>query len=628
LESFLSTPRRIALAATVVLALIVFAAGGGLIWALHANLAPLATRFASEKLHRPVSIGELRVGWNGAVTLLLRDLRVDNSEGGSDPVMVALHSLDAVLDTRSILFGPLLVRSASADGVTLLLEHVSGAGANWKFGPQSAKPATPHPSDLAALPTVLDASVHNFAFTFRTSSGAKLEAKADAATLHAEAKDQPISMVADGSYNGAPMHVEGIFQSFDRLRLVPQPFGAEVHAKSGDAVAEFKGTMTDPLNFDGVAGPVYLNVPQLSDLQDAIGFSIDANLPISLAGTLTKKGNNWDLPDGNGLIDVDPFTLAGHMKEGGRAEPDDVSMSAAFERIDLNLLTDTGAKRDKGTKASRNNRSLSVPLHVDEKPGTLVDATVAVKQAVYGRFGASDISLHLKVVPGKISVDDLSLMYAGARAKASGAMEQKGPVAQVDLAGDISSTDLRTLLRGLGVGPVPLGGRFEAQAVSTMAGDNLVGAIRRSRTTALVTMTSGSLETNIVEMISLNARRLFRKPAGSSAIGCLLGVVDMNGLAGHIRPLRIRTSDGTLAGVGSFDLQKQWMDLTVGSLSSTTDFFALDIPIHVTGSFGNPHVSPAGKSSGRDRLFSGDELAGLPVVQQTAARANRCLAGR
>jgi len=115
---------------------------------------------------------------------------------------------------------------------------------------------------------------------------------------------------------------------------------------------------------------------------------------------------------------------------------------------------------------------------------------------------------------------------------------------------------------------------------------------------------------------------------GSSAIECLLGVVDMNGLAGHIRPLRIRTSDGTLAGVGSFDMQKQWMDLTVGSLSSTTDFFALDIPIHVTGSFANPHVTPAGKSSGRDRLFSGDELSGLPLVQQTAARGNSCLARR
>ena len=624
----MSTPRSIALAAAVLLALIVVAAGGGLIWATHANLAPLAARLASGRLHRPVAIGELRVGWNGALTVLLRDLRVDNIQGGSDPVMVALHQAQAVVDTQSILSGPLLVRSASVDGLALLLEHVAGGPANWKFGTQTAKPATPPPPDLSVLPTVLDATVHDFALTFRTSSGAKLEAKADSATLNTKARDQPISMVADGSYNGTPLHVEGTFQSFDRLRLVPQPFGAEVHASSGDAVTEFKGTMTDPLNFDGVAGPVYLNVPQLSDLQDAIGFSIDANLPISLAGTLTKTGDDWDLPDGNGLIDVDAFTLTGHMKEGGRGQPDDITMSAAFDRLDLNLLTDTATRREKGSKAPRTTKSLSIPLYVDEKPGTLVDATIAVKQAVYGRFDASDISLRAKVVPGKVSVDNLSLLYAGARTTASGAMEQKGPVAQLDLSANVSSSDLRTLLRGVGVGPVPLGGRFEAQAVSTMTGDNLLAAIKRSRTTALVTMTSGSLATNVVEMISLNARRLFRKPMGSSAIECLLGVVDMNGLAGHIRPLRIRTSDGTLAGVGSFDMQKQWMDLTVGSLSSTTDFFALDIPIHVTGSFANPHVTPAGKSSGRDRLFSGDELSGLPVVQQTAARGNSCLARR
>ena len=424
------------------------------------------------------------------------------------------------------------------------------------------------------------------------------------------------------------MHLEGTLQSFDRLRLVPQPFGASVQIKSGDAVAEFKGSMTDPLNFDGVTGPIYLNVPFLSDLQDALGFSIEANLPVALAGTLTKKGDDWDLPDGNGLIDEDAFTLSGHLKEGGRGVPDDVKVSAVFDRLDLNLLTDAGAKRPKGTRAPRTMRSASIPLYVDEKPGTLVDAAVDVKQLIYYRFSASDVALHVKVVPKKVSVEYLSLLYAGTRAVVSGAAEQKGPVAQVELTANLSDGDLRTVLRSLGVSPVPIGGGFSAQAASTMTGDDLVRAMRGARTTALVTMTSGSLDTNIVEMISLNARRLFRKPTGAAGISCMLGVVDMNGLAGRLRPLRIRTSDGTLAGVGSFDLQKNWVDLTVGSLSSTTDFFALDIPIHVSGPLDNPSVSAAGKSAARDHLFGGDELGGLPPAQQAAARANRCLAGR
>jgi hypothetical protein len=622
----LSTRQRIALAATVLLALIVFAAGGSIIWATHANLAPFASRLASARMHRPIGVGELRVGWNGGVTVLLRDLRVDNLEGGSGPAMVGLRRLDAVVDARSILSGPPVVRSASIDGLTVLLEHVAGGAANWKFGSTEAKPQAP--PDLAGFPTVLDAAVHDVAFTFRTSSGALLDAKAASLTMHTPAPDQPISVVADGSYNGTPMLLEATFQSFDRLRLVPQPFGASVQIKSGDAVAEFKGTTTDPLNFDGVTGPIYVNVPFLSDLQDAIGFSIDANLPIALAGTLNKKGDDWDLPDGNGLIDEDAFTLSGHMKEGGRGEPDDVKVSAVFDRLDLNLLTDAGAKRPKGTRAPRTMRSASIPLYVDEKPGTLLDAAIDVKQLIYYRFSASDVALRVKVVPKKVSVERLSLLYAGTRAVLSGAAEQKGPVAQVDLTADLSDGDLRTLLRSVGVNPVPIGGGFSAQAVSTMTGDDLVRAMRGAHTTALVTMTSGSLDTNIVELISLNARRLFRKPTGASGISCLLGVVDMNGLAGRLRPLRIRTSDGTLAGVGSFDLQKKWVDLTVGSLRSTTDFFALDIPINVSGPLDNPRVLPAGSSAARDHLFSGDELAGLPPAQQAAARANRCLAGR
>ncbi len=624
----MSTRRRIALAAAILLALIVFAAGGSLFWATRANLGSFASRLASARLHRPVGVGELRVGWNGGLTVLLRDLRVDNLDGGSGPVMVGLREMEAVLDTRSILSGPLVVRSASVDGLTLLLEHVAGGAPNWKFGPPGARPAVPPPPDLAGFPTVLDAAVHDFAFTFRTSSGALLDAKAASFAMHTPARDQPISVLADGSYNGTPMHLEGTFESFDRLRQVPQPFGASVQVKSGDALAEFKGTMTDPLNFDGVTGPIYLNVPFLSDLQDAIGFSIDANLPVSLAATLTKTGDDWDLPDGNGLIDEDAFTLSGHMKEGGRGEPDDVKVSAVFDRLDLNLLTDAGAKRQKGTKAPRNVRSASIPLYVDEKPGTLLDVAIDVKQLIYYRFSASDVALKAKVVPKKISVENLSLLYAGTRAVVSGAAEQKGPVAQIDLSANLSGDDLRTLLRSVGVSPVPIGGGFSAQAVSTMTGDDLVRAMRGARTTVLVTMTGGSLDTNIVEMISLNARRLFRKPTGTSGISCMLGVVDMTGLAGRLRPLRIRTSDGTLAGVGTFDLQKKWLDLTVGSLSSTTDFFALDIPINISGPLDNPRVLPAGKSTARDHLFSGDELGGLPPAQQAAARANRCLAGR
>jgi uncharacterized protein involved in outer membrane biogenesis len=624
----LSTRRRIALAAAALLALIAAAAAGSVVWALHANLGPLAARVASAKLHRPVGVGELRVGWNNGVTVRLRDLRIDNLEGGSVPVMASLRQLDAEVDARSILSGPLVVRSASADGVTVLLEHVAGGAANWKFAPVSARQAVPAPPDLADVPTVLDAAVHDFGLTFRTSSGALLDAKAASLTMHTPARDQPISMIADASYNGTPMHVEGTFESFDRLRQVPKPFGTSVQIKSGDAVAEFKGTMTDPLGFDGVTGPVYLNVPFLSDLQDALGFSIEANLPVSLAATLTKTGDDWDLPDGNGLINDDAFRLSGHLKEGARGEADDVKLSAVFDRLDLSALTDAGAKRPKGTKAPRNARSASIPLFVEEKPLTLLDAAVDVKQVVYGRFTAGDVGLRARIVPKRMSLDNLSLLYAGSRVVVSGGAEQNGPVARVDVTARLADGDLRDLLRAVGVSAVPIRGGFSAQAVSTMSGDDLVRAIGSARTTALVTMTSGSLDSNIVELISQNARRLFRKPSGAAGISCMLGVVDMNGLAGRLRPLRIRTSDGTLAGVGSFDLQKNWVDLTVGSLSSTTDFFALDIPIHVSGPLDNPSVSPAGKSTARDHLFGGDELGGLPPAQQAAARANRCLAGR
>jgi uncharacterized protein involved in outer membrane biogenesis len=624
-EFLLTARRTIALAAAGLLLLLVSATAGALAWFTHADLAPYAARYASAKLGRPVSIGALTVGWNGGAAITLQDLRMDNIAGGSASDMVSLRRLNAVIGWRSIVSGPLTIQSATIDGLTILLEHVASGAANWKF---TGPPNPGGPPDLTGLPTVLAAVTRDVTFTFRTRGGSRLETKITSVSLTTEGADKPVSIIADGTYNGAPAHIDGTFESFNRLRQVPAPYQTDIRINSEDAVLDFKGTMTDPLNFDGVKGALDIDLPQLSDLQDAAGISIDANVPASLQGILTKTGDDWRLADGHGTIDDEAYTLSGRMLEGGGGQPDDITVSAAFDRLDLGLLSDGEPKLDKGAKAPRTQRSASIPLYVEDKPGTLVDATVTAKQAVYHHVTVSDAALHVRVRPKTISVDSLSLLYAGTRAVLSGGITQTGPVARLDLSARAVSGDLGSLLKAVGAGPVPLSGPFDARVTTSMTGSNVMGAMKGARTTALVTMTGGSLSNNVIEIMSLNAKRLFRKPKGASAIACLLGALDMNGLTGRLRPLRIRTADGTLAGVGSFDLAKQSIDMTIGSLRPTTNFFALDIPIVITGTLDNPRVRPAGRSSQRDRLFSGDELGFLPPAQQAAARANACLAGR
>ena len=89
--------------------------------------------------------------------------------------------------------------------------------------------------------------------------------------------------------------------------------------------------------------------------------------------------------------------------------------------------------------------------------------------------------------------------------------------------------------------------------------------------------------------------------------------------------MRLRSADGSIAGSARLDLNRRTFDLTIGSESRTTSLFALDIPVRVSGGFGNPRVEP-GKwtPQGRALLAAADNLGQLPPGLQEVARRNPC----
>jgi len=103
----------------------------------------------------------------------------------------------------------------------------------------------------------------------------------------------------------------------------------------------------------------------------------------------------------------------------------------------------------------------------------------------------------------------------------------------------------------------------------------------------------------------------------------------MRGGVGTVSPLRVRAADGTIAGMARFDLNRRWFDLTIGSEAKTTGFFALDIPVRVSGSFASPGVAPARWSDGGRALLAATDTVGhLPPGMRDLARRNPCSSTR
>ena len=102
----------------------------------------------------------------------------------------------------SLLYGPLVVRGLTVNGLQVLLEHTSDDRKNWKFG-AAARTASPQPSDRSRFPTLLDAQVTGDV-VFRTSSGNPLDTHVDRFHLRTEATDKPVQLDGIGSYNDEP----------------------------------------------------------------------------------------------------------------------------------------------------------------------------------------------------------------------------------------------------------------------------------------------------------------------------------------------------------------------------------------------------------------------------------------
>ena len=89
-------------------------------------------------------------------------------------------------------------------------------------------------------------------------------------------------------------------------------------------------------------------------------------------------------------------------------------------------------------------------------------------------------------------------------------------------------------------------------------------------------------------------------------------------------PDRDKTSDGTITGGGYYDARRDYLDMTIGTQSSTTSFFSLDVPVRISGPVTDFSVAPAFGTS--RKLTATGKMDELPTDMQAFARQNACAA--
>ena len=157
----------------------------------------------------------------------------------------------------------------------------------------------------------------------------------------------------------------------------------------------------------------------------------------------------------------------------------------------------------------------------------------------------------------------------------------------------------------------------------------LNAATRQARISAVVTMTGGTIAREVIEMASTDVRALFRTSRGTTHVSLPAGG-GRHPRRATGRRRRCVSAPAPAPSAGSRPSTSIGTGSTSSSAASsdTTDFFALDVPVRVSGSFADPDIAPAQWSREARARMTRNEMAPLPPDLRDIARRNPCYRGR
>jgi AsmA family protein len=590
------------------------------------DLAPVAGWAATRALGRRLAVAELHLSWGNPLGFDARGIRLANADWGSAPDMVTLERLTGTVDVGPALHGIPRFPRLEATGLMVLLEHDASGRRNWRFSGKA-----PTPGDAAEalrrrqqVAVVLDGALHGGTLIMHTASGKQLSVTAREITLRAADDDAPISVEADGAYGETALRVTMQSQSWRTLREGTAPYGMKMEAASTETPpvlhTSFAGTMSDPVGFDGLKGSMALQASRLGRLTQLLGMQDSAAYPLVLEGTLDKQRDEWVLSPVSGKLADNEFQGVLQLTEGVAPQPDAVAVTLRFPVLDMKALVGDMA-------SSQSSTSRPSSLAIDPKLGVVTDVQVDADKATYGTTVLQELHLQGQTRPGEVTITAMQFGFAGGKLRATASAQAQTDGSKVVADSEFADADLGLISRWAGSDPGEIAGRLTVLGHVEMTGDTMDAALPNSHGRAVMAVTQGRINRELVRKLSLDLLAFLPGQQGMNRIDCMLGIVALERGVAAIAPLRMRTAAGSFYGGGTVDLPRQYMDMVLRSQPSTTGALALDIPIRVRGSISKPSVTP---SRGATVPTPGPQaLAGLMASltddQRKLAQGNGCL---
>jgi AsmA family protein len=566
----------IVLGGLIVLALL--AVGAGAWWLSRVDLKPIVEREASDALGRRVTLGSLEVQWGDPLGVDFTGLAIANAPWGNEAEMMRIGAFSALIDVPPLLRGVLRYQRLRVSDATIVLERDPNGVGNWEFGEGGDSGGfVLVPKDRTQFPTLIDFMGERGLVTYRTRSGNILRIALNRVAISSPGEETPAQLLADGAYNDVAVRLDATTDSYAALRDASQPFGTRFTLAGKDTQIAFKGTLREPLDFEGARGELSIDARTLDDILGAMGSEAKADLPLSVAGILRRDGDHWSLAAAKGQFMQSDFSSDLALLEGGPGEPDDVDLDITADALDADAIAASfGGGKDK-------TRLDAIPLHPRGLAAVNLTAALTTPRLTIAEQKLRAVTLQGRLAGGDATLKELSFALGGGTLSMAGTLKGTDADGQLALEARLSKADMSEIARELGATGEEIRGQLDGAATLALNGATFGAALKTGAGAAVVILRDGDVARSLVEQVSTDLRSLFRTEEGRVPVTCMLGVLTVKDGIGILSPLRLDSREALLVGAGKLDFAQKTLDLTIKTERDSTNFFALDIPIRVSG---------------------------------------------
>jgi hypothetical protein len=499
------------------------------------------------------------------------------------------------------------IKSLQAQTLDLHLERLANGNASWEKSatePKSLSTSLPSFDSLQinegalSYQDALTAADVKAKFSFTAPTDTSLASSQDVKNTKSTPSQSVLRVVATGTYKKLPMKVE-LFSSGSlpaKLNKTAEvPVNLTLNGSLGRAAISFKGSAKDALHPTNFSGSFTLKGPSMATLGDLVGVTLPTTSEFSTKGTINKQQTTWRIVLNK--LDLGASHLNGKfIYEKGRKVP---LLSGQLNGTKF-LITDLGPAFGSVSAKKRPQKVLpDRPFDLASLRAMDADIMINIKYVDLNSKILEPLSPlrgHLQLKGGVLTIQELDARTAKGVLNGNLKLDGTGKTALWNANLRWNGVRLENWVRQVrddGLAPY-ISGRLNGKATLNGQGISSAEMLATMKGSIQSELQNGAISHLLIEAAGLDlAQSLGVMFKGDDSLPLQCAVADLVAENGVLRPrvMVLDTADSALWLDGAVSLAKESIDLKVVVMPKDFSPISLRSPLHVNGTFANPHTS-------------------------------------